>query len=517
MLPSDSNKKASAEAAFFSAKLNKEPDAPEKAELAYNAGSRHTEVLKDYIRFRYRTGHLESLLEHETALSRTQAFRRVYKSIKSNVQLLRYGFTMPEPKYQEDLGTLDTKRALYFLHNSLPIDSGGYATRTHGLLRGISENGYRVSGVTRLGYPQDRGPKYAERSFADTDLVNGIGYRRNQSDEFGMGRLPIVDYLQKNLHANMNYVRQERPAILHGASNYVNGITATFLAKKFGLKSVYEVRGLWELTRASREDGYMQTDAYRQYARMEAEACKNADHVFALTQALKDIMIDRGVDGEKITILPNGVDGDQFQPLEKNSKLAEKLGYTDDNVVIGYIGSIVDYEGIDDLVRSFRKVIDQGHTHARLLIVGDGAVWEMVKDLTNDLDLNKYVTFTGRIPHDEVPDYYSLVDIAPFPRKALPVTEAVSPLKPFEALAMQKCIISSNVAALDEIIIEGQTGLKFAKGSDDALAATLVKAISDPDLRYKLASQGREWVLENRDWRIISKKITDVYDQLQSI
>jgi len=503
-----------AEAVFFEAKLSKDPEADSKAILAYEAGSRHIEVLKAYVRASYRKGHLLKLLEHGTALSGTQALKRLYSNIKSNAQLLNHGFNMPKPEYFETLGTLDNKRVLYFLHNSLPIDSGGYATRTHGLLRGVAENGYRISGVTRLGYPHDRGVKYTEREFADIDLVNGIGYMRNQSKTYGMGRQPIVEYLQKNLHANMAIVRRERPAILHGASNYINGITATFLAKKFGLKSVYEVRGLWELTRASREDGYIETDAFQQYARMEAEACNNADHVFALTDALKNIMIERGVCGDKISILPNGVDTAQFTPLDRNHDLAKRLGFSEEHTIIGYIGSIVDYEGIDDLVRAFGLLITKGMTKTRLLIVGDGAVWEDIKTLAHELNLDKYIVFTGRVPHDEVPDYYSLVDITPFPRKPLPVTEAVSPLKPFEAHAMEKCVIASNVAALDEIVIEGVTGLKFQKGSTEDLAAKLELVIRNKDLREKLSRQGRNWVLENRDWRVISKKITDIYDQL---
>lgn len=505
-----------AEEEYFKSKIELNPDLALRAVNAYEAGSRHLEVLKDYTRHKYQMGELEDLLQHEKVLSRTKAFQKLFASLKSNVQLLRYGFNMPRPEHIEDLGTLDEKRVLYFLHNSLPIDSGGYATRTHGLLRGVAENGYRISGVTRLGYPDDRGPKYAGRIFPPTDVVNGIGYFRNNSTEYGMGRQPIVDYMQKNLHANMALVRRERPAILHGASNYINGITATFLAKKFGLKSVYEVRGLWELTRASREEHYMTSDSFRQYARMEADACKNADHVFALTSALKDIMIDRGVDGSKITILPNGVDTDQFVPLERNRALAEKLKIAEDELVIGYIGSIVDYEGIDDLLRAFRLILDRSKLKVRLLIVGDGAVWEDCKKLADELALGQRVIFTGRVPHSDVQDYYSLVHVTPFPRKPLPVTEAVSPLKPFEALAMGKCVVASNVSALDEIVIEGETGLKFKKGDMDSFASTLEVLLTNHELRHKLSVQGRKWVIENRDWRRIATKITDVYDMLRA-
>lgn len=502
------------EAAFLKMKADQQRNISPDALAAYKAGSRHVEVVKEYVRDRYRAGDLVSLLEHEGALSGTQSFRRMFANIRANTQLMRYGFSMPRDEHKEDLGTLDRKRVFYMLHNSLPIDSGGYATRTHGLLRGISENGYRVSGVTRLGYPQDRGAKYANKTYAVTNVINGVGYYRHQSKTDGLGSQPLVGYLQKNLLAHMPLIRKERPAILHAASNYINGVSATFLARKFGLKSIYEVRGLWELTRASREEGYMESDAFRQYARMEAEACNNADHVFALTAALKDIMVERGVDADKITILPNGVDADQFHPLSPNLVLGAELGIAEDELVIGYIGSIVDYEGIDDLIHAFYKLIIRSDFKVKLLIVGDGAALGEVQGLVTSLGLSEKVIFTGRVPHEEVPDYYSLVDITPFPRKPLPVTEAVSPLKPFEAMAMEKCVLASNVAALDEIIIEGENGMKFKKGDVESLSYVLENLLHDKDLRQKLARQSRKWVIENRDWRQISTKITDVYDRL---
>ena len=215
------------EAAFFNLKQARERSLGAEAVAAYEAGSRDPEVLKEYVRERYRAGDLENLLEHEATLKGTQTFRRMFANIKSNTQLMRHGFSMPRDEHKEDIGTLDTRAVFYLLHNSLPIDSGGYATRTHGLLRGISENGYLVTGVTRLGYPQDRGAKFANKTYAVSNVINGVGYHRNQSKVDGMGKQPLIEYLQKNLLAHMPLIRKERPAILHGASNYINGVTAT--------------------------------------------------------------------------------------------------------------------------------------------------------------------------------------------------------------------------------------------------------------------------------------------------
>ncbi len=128
--------------------------------------------------------------------------------------------------------------------------------------------------------------------------------------------------------------------------------------------------------------------------------------------------------------------------------------------------------------------------------------------------MKKYFIFTGRIPHEDVEEYYSLVDITPFPRKGQPVCEMVSPLKPFEAMAMEKAVISSNVAALAEIVTDGYNGLLFEKDNAEDLALKLERLINDKKLRLKLGKQARKWVLEYRDWKVISKTLSDVYNKI---
>ena len=118
--------------------------------------------------------------------------------------------------------------------------------------------------------------------------------------------------------------------------------------------------------------------------------------------------------------------------------------------MIGYIGSLVSYEGLDLLISSL-PWFNKARIKFKLLIVGDGAYMEKLQDLTNNLGLTDLVLFTGRVPHEEVERYYSIVDIAPFPRLP-PVTEMVSPLKLFEAMAMEKAVIASDVHALTEIV-----------------------------------------------------------------
>ncbi len=181
---------------------------------------------------------------------------------------------------------------------------------------------------------------------------------------------------------------------------------------------------------------------------------------------------------------------------------------------MGYIGSLVSYEGLDLLLKAIPEVKKKTEKRFKLMIVGDGAFMEQLQTLCDELNLQEDVLFTGRVPHEEVEEYYSIVDIAPFPRLPLPVTEMVSPLKPFEAMSMEKAVIASNVQALSEIVIHHQTGLIFEKGSKSDLADKIVGLINDRMLREKLGEKARLWVCENRDWSSISRTLGDLYSRL---
>lgn len=436
--------------------------------------------------------------------------------IRDDIEKLENGYTVPE---NSDSDYEHGDNVFYLLHNSLPYNSGGYATRTHGLLRAIngSENNFNVMGVTRPGYPKDH-KKYISKPLPDdipsSDLINEVTYYRCDQDT-KKSSLTLSEYIETYSEQLINLAANKRLGIIHAASNHPNGFAAIMAARKLGICSVYEVRGLWEITRLSRQDGWDKTEQYQFMSKMEAEACLHADRVITITEALKDIMVDRGVPSEKITVVPNCVNVNKFTPFQsKDEKLLKKLRIDVNDVVIGYLGSVVNYEGLDDLVLSAKLLLTSGIRNFKILIVGDGDYLKSIYDSVIENNLQDYVIFTGRVPHEEIDTYYSLVDITPFPRKPYLVCEAVSPLKPFEAMASGKSVIVSSCAALTEIVSHNETGLVFRKGDVTDLAEKLKMLINDPVLRERLAKNGYEWVKVNRDWSVSANIVQDIYKEL---
>src|SRR5699024_6555073 len=254
-----------------------------------------------------------------------------------NSDLARDGFPLPNmrpaPEYE-----VRRDHVLYLLHNSLPHHSGGYATRTHGLLTELNRCGWDVDGVTRLGYPYDMPGMADAPDLPAQERVGVVDYHRLLTGRHIEKKNPMYDYTERYTEALLPLARTERPAILHGASNHWNGLAAVKTGRHLGIPSVYEVRGLWEVTRASRDAEWGRSDQYSYLARMEVDAARGASWVVAITSALKGELVDRGVAEEKITLVPNGVDTARFTPIPRDGGLAEELG-VQGRTVIGYVGT----------------------------------------------------------------------------------------------------------------------------------------------------------------------------------
>lgn len=409
-------------------------------------------------------------------------------------------------------------RICYVLHNALPFSSGGYATRAQGLAGGLQGVGHEVIILTRPGYPLDIITDLTPGDVPETQVIDDITHVRTLEPT-------------RKTHSGQHYIltaaealkarfREYRPALVIAASNHLTSLPAQIAARALGIPFIYEVRGFWEVTRLSRDPGYGATSLYAEQARLEALSALHADHVFTLTGPMKAELVSRGVPEGMISLLPNSCDPARFVPRGRDMALATRLGIPADVPVIGYIGSFVQYEGLDDLARACAILARRG-LDFRLMLVGNenvsgtdkGPITAEIERVAAEEGLASRLIMPGRIPHGQVEAHYSLIDIAPFPRKPQPVTEMVSPMKPLEAYAMEKAVVASSVRALSEMVRDGETGLLFEKGDAASLAAALERLIRDPGLRKRLGKAGRQWVERERTWGKTAGKAKAVLDR----
>ncbi|MGH8243485.1 MAG: glycosyltransferase, partial [Steroidobacteraceae bacterium] len=415
-----------------------------------------------------------------------------------------------------------TGRICYVLHNSLPYSSGGYATRTHGLARGLRATGIETLCISRPGFPFDVTPDLESAELPVEDVVEGIRYLRAWQPRRASGTA-LGPYVRGAADVFEAQFRMLKPSLILAASAHLSALPALIAAKRLGLPFVYEVRGFWEITRVSRDPGLAEKPYFHVQKQLEAGIADRADHVFTLTASMREELIARGVSGEKITLLPNSCDPERFTPRSRDDALAARLGIPAHVPVIGYVGTFVQYEGLEDLTRACALLRSRGAVF-RLMLVGNentsgsdrGRITKDIERIAAEQGLAEWLIMPGRVPHEEVEAYYSLIDIAPFPRKPQPVTEMVSPMKPLEAMAMQKAVVVSSVGALAEMVSDGETGLVFEKGSVESLAEVLVCLIGDSELRARLGRAARDWVVRERTWGATAARACTEIDRLCS-
>lgn len=401
-------------------------------------------------------------------------------------------------------------RIMYCAHSTPVFNSNGYSTRTRGLVQGLSGVGLDVTVVARPGYPWDSKadvPKPSEERYLEA--LDGVDYVHLPGGN--LNRDGLDTYMMQAADAFVREARIQRPSIIQSASNFRTALPALIASRRLGIPFVYEVRGLWELTEASAKPGFENTERFDAMKTLESLVAKEADHVFAITEQVLEELVRRGVPKSKISVLPNAVNPRKFMPIPADQYFAKDKGIALSTPIIGFVGSMVDYEGLDTLLDASRILESRGIEH-QVLLAGSGAAEAELRKKTTELGL-KNVTFLGRLPQDEMVRLQSLFDIVVCPRKSQIITELVSPLKPLEAFACQTAVVLSDVAPHKDLAGERRAAL-FKAEEPKSLAEKLEKLLASADLRAQFGREGRLWTVRERNWESLGRQAAEIYCQV---
>ena len=394
-------------------------------------------------------------------------------------------------------------RVLHILDHSLPLHSG-YTFRTRAILKSQQAAGLTVRGVT--------GPRHADAG-PEIEEIDGLTFHRVAGRFAGPPGLSEWREIEAFREGIEGVARQWQPEVLHAHSPALCGMAGLRAAKRLGLPFVYEIRAFWEDAAVGNGTGREGSLKYRLTRALENRVVAGADAVFTICKGLRDDLVARGHDGEKIGLSPNGVDLALFgDPVARDDALAHALGIGA-GPVVGFIGSFYDYEGLDDLVAAL-PALRQRHPHAQLLLVGGGPMEEALRAQAAASPAGNAIVFTGRVPHAEVERYYSLIDVLAYPRKHSRLTDLVTPLKPLEAMAQRRIVAASDVGGHRELITDGQTGLLFPPDDPAGMAASLADFIDRRDSWPTMREAGRAHVAAHHDWARNVQRYQRVYQDL---
>ncbi len=398
---------------------------------------------------------------------------------------------------------------LHVLDHSLPHHSG-YTFRTRAIMKAQIVAGWEVSGITGLRHYQ-HGIGYSKQS----ETVEGLRFFRSQGAASGPS--PLREWREVRAISDAIIAQHAKTPfqILHAHSPALNGLAAIIAGRTLGLPVVYEIRAFWEDAAVGNGTGTEGSAKYRLTRALENHVIARADAVAVICEGLRRDLLVRGVPAEKIIVSPNGVDLELFgDPPPVDQELAVQLGLIGKDV-IGYIGSFYDYEGLDDLITAM-SYLQGAAKEAHLLLVGGGPMEGALKAQAKSSPAAERIHFIGRVPHEEVERYYSLIDILAYPRKNMRLTDLVTPLKPLEAMAQGKLVAASDVGGHKELIEDGVTGTLFPADEPFGIALAIDALFGNREKWPKMRRVARQFVQDERNWQKNIYRYDPVYHLLLS-
>ena len=393
---------------------------------------------------------------------------------------------------------------LHIVHASYPSQSG-YVIRTERILDSLSKRNYKICVV---------GSIFSKRY---EQLAHGVKFIHKKRLYFQLlnkpllhvlvffGRIPVIRVVLKQLEILLNTaiilarVKVKDYKIIHGHSTYRNGISAFIVAKLFSKFFVYDIHAL-------RIDALKPSSfEYKLGYFFEKLLIQNATAIIAIDKSLeRDLREIFNIDKKKIFVAPNGIDMEVFVNNKNYQNKFRDLNLPNEKLIIG-IDNSKPVEGFELILNNVEEILSI-LPNVHFLVFGDKI---------NTLQ-TEHLTYLPKTLIEEMPKYYSMVDLFILPRVKHRQSDTITPLKILELMSCEVPVLVSDVEGLTHCIQHGQTGYVFNQNTVQGLTEAIKFVIEDKNIP-KITSNARKWVRENKSWASAVEKYCDCYEYINRI
>src|SRR5262245_1880996 len=384
-------------------------------------------------------------------------------------------------------------RILFFTHYCPPeVNAPANRTFEHG--RAWVNAGHEVHVVTCVpSHPLGRPFAGFRRSWYSHDVADGIHVHRVWTclaPNRAVCRR-IVNYLSYMPTAVWRAWRLGRFDVAVGTSPQFFCAVATWLyARIRPTPWVFELRDLWPESIPA-VGAMKRSFALRLLERLELRMYRDATAIVCLTKAFIRTLQARGIDGEKLHWIPNGVEPSFWEAADREASRAE-LGVRDDDVLASYVGTTGMAHSLGTLVTA-AELLRLSVPELRILIVGDGAELAVLRDVALRQGLSN-VMFTGLVPHEKVPGILAASDMALVTLKPCEVFKTVLPSKMFEAMAAARPIVLAVEGEAQAVLEHAGAGIAVQPGDAAAMATAIARLASDRHESARMGQAGATFV-----------------------
>jgi len=211
---------------------------------------------------------------------------------------------------------------------------------------------------------------------------------------------------------------------------------------------------------------------------------------------------------EKIHILPNGININDFHTVHSKVYCRNKLGIPHERKIILFVGYLSPHKGPEILLNSMPLILKE-ISDAELIFVGDGVLKNYLEKKTKKLGINNNVRFVGGVWDDSVKSiYYKSADLL-----AVPSLSESFGIVNLEAMASGIPIIASNVGGIPDLVTNGKNGFLVPPNDINMMADTIIYLLNNDHERKKLGNAGTE-IVKDYSWEKIAEETEKIYIDL---
>lgn len=404
-------------------------------------------------------------------------------------------------------------RVLHFAHSYVP-QFGGTTTR---LLNLLADPGHEhllvVHKPSAKALPKDVGEVPRRERLGHVDVrrvdIRNLGFA---------GRVPLLN-VHRQTAALLAAVAGESVELVHGHNPTSSALASCAAAKRLDVPLVYEAHGIMHYYSNLPKpfgpievlNGLAHSVMRSIVHRYERHILNGAERIIVQTQASGEHLRRLyGLENTPFDIISNGVDTERFDPsrwVEAREAWRAENGWRD-SIVCLYAGYLDHVNGISQLLDVVAQLDAEVRGKLRFVFAGRGPAAELVRRAAES---SEAVTFLGLVDYERMPGLVAASDVFLIPRPPVLPAETFRPMKLMEAMAMEKVLLVSDVAAMAELIRHEENGLLYEKGDAAALRAALVGIAERFDQYASLGAQARRDVVANHTWRVARERLDQVY------
>ena len=251
----------------------------------------------------------------------------------------------------------------------------------------------------------------------------------------------------------------------------------------------------------------------RRARRSEQNLLAKADAILAVTEALKDILIDAGARRERVHVIGNGAVAERYDNNARTEGMQLRANWSlpEDSFVLGFVGYMRPWHRLDLILDVMQR---PGLESLVFVLYGDGPALTDLQQKVVQRSLQERVKVQGVITPKDLPQHVMACDSALIPA----INSYASPLKLFDSLAAGIATLVPDQPNLREYVVDGENGLLFASGDSDDLYRQLLRIVSDRELARRIGSAGRTSLIENQwTWSGNAERVVEIYNSLPAM